>query len=320
MHQPVMLEAVVQLLEVKENGCYVDGTLGSGGHAEAVLSRLGTHGRLIGIDRDAEALSRCGKRLSAYGKQFVPLHGNYRDMVSLLRGGGIEQVDGVVMDFGVSSDQLDTPSRGFSFRAAGPLDMRMDQSSPLTAEEIVNTWSEVALADVFFRYGEEPQARRAARAIVARRDSETFADTLDLAEVLEKTLGRRHGTASARRHPATRCFQALRIAVNDELSGVDEGLEAALEVLAVGGRMAVISFHSLEDRKVKHFFRAHAGREVALAAGGSRWEGTLPKVRILTRKGLEASVEECAENPRSRSARLRGIEKLDDDGIDGGAI
>lgn len=310
MHQPVMLEAVVKLLQVRENGCYVDGTLGSGGHAEAVLSRLGDGGRLIGIDRDAEALGRCRQRLSRYGERFVPLHGNYRDMSSLLEQAGVEQVDGVVLDFGVSSEQLDTPDRGFSFRESGPIDMRMDQSASLTAAEIVNTWSESALVDMFFRYGEESGARRAARAIVARRDERPFSDTLDLAQVLEKALGRRHGTPSARRHPATRCFQALRIAVNDELAGIDAGLASALQVLRVGGRMAVISFHSLEDRKVKHFFRAHAGREVALAAGGSRWEGALPKVRVLTRKALEASAEECAENPRSRSARLRGAERI----------
>ncbi len=310
MHQPVMLEAVVQLLRVKENGYYVDGTLGSGGHAEAVLSRLGDAGRLIGIDRDADALARCRKRLGGYGDRFLALHGDYRDMDALVRGAGFEAVDGVVLDFGVSSEQLDTPARGFSFRESGPLDMRMDQRSPVTAADIVNTWDEADLADLFFRYGEERGARRAARAIVARRATQVFRETLDLAEVLEQALGRRHGTASARRHPATRCFQALRIAVNDELNGIDAGLAAALNLLRAGGRMAVISFHSLEDRKVKHFFRAHAGREVALMQGGSRWEGALPKVDLLTRKALEASVEERGTNPRSRSARLRGIERV----------
>ncbi len=311
MHQPVMLEAVVKLLQVKENGCYVDGTLGSGGHAEAVLSRLGSGGRLIGIDRDADALARCRQRLGHFGDRFVPVHGDYRDMKDLVQQVGADQVDGVVLDFGVSSEQLDTPARGFSFRDSGPLDMRMDQRDALTAADIVNTWDEDALTDLFFRYGEERGARRAARAIVARRDVESFSDTLDLAQVLEQALGRRHGTPAARRHPATRCFQALRIAVNDELAGVDAGLASALDVLRTGGRLTVISFHSLEDRKVKHFFRAHAGREVALAQGGSRWEGELPKVRILTRKALEASAEECTVNPRSRSARLRGAEKID---------
>ena len=310
MHQPVMLEAVVELLGVRENGCYVDGTLGSGGHAEAVLSRLGPSGKLIGIDRDADALSRCRARLGCFGERFVPLHGNYRDMIPMVRQAGFDHVDGVMLDLGVSSEQLDTPGRGFSFRASGPLDMRMDQRSALTAAEIVNTRPEAELADVFFRYGEERGARRAARAIVLRRDAEPFRDTLDLAHVLERALGRRHGTASARRHPATRCFQALRIAVNDELAGIDAGLQSALALLRAGGRMAVISFHSLEDRKVKYFMRAHAGREVALAEGGSRWEGALPKVRILTRRAVEASSAECTGNARSRSARLRAAERI----------
>ncbi|MFU8779544.1 MAG: 16S rRNA (cytosine(1402)-N(4))-methyltransferase RsmH [Kiritimatiellia bacterium] len=310
MHQPVMLEAVVELLQVREMGCYVDGTLGSGGHAAAVLSRLGPSGRLLGIDRDADALVRCGKRLAPFGDRFVALRGNYRDMEKLVKQVGVSEVDGVVLDFGVSSEQLDTPERGFSFRASGPLDMRMDQSARLTAAEIVNSWPESSLADIFFRYGEERGARRAARAIVLRREERSFSETLDLAAVLEKAIGRRHGTAAGRRHPATRCFQAIRMVVNDELAGIDEGLCAALNLLRVGGRMAVITFHSLEDRKVKVFFRSHAGREVSLIEGGSRWEGVLPKVRLVTKKALEATAAECLENPRSRSARLRVAERI----------
>jgi len=310
MHQPVMLEAVLELLQIQESGCYVDGTLGSGGHAEAVLSRLGSAGRLVGIDRDHDALDRCRARLASYGERFIPLHGNYREMGHLLRQAGFASVDGVVLDFGVSSEQLDTPARGFSFREAGPLDMRMDQGATLTAAEIVNIWSELSLADIFFRYGEESGARRAARAIVRRRAERPFADTGDLAAVLEQALGRKHGGAAGRRHPATRCFQALRMAVNDELAGIAEVLPAALGVLRPGGRMAVISFHSLEDRMVKRFFRSHAGRMVARPEGGSRWEGTLPKVREVTRKAIQASSEECTANPRSRSARLRGVERL----------
>ncbi len=310
MHQPVMLEAVVELLQVQKSGCYVDGTLGSGGHAEAVLSRLGPDGRLLGIDRDADALARCRQRLAPFGERFVALHGNYRDIARLVQQAGFSCVDGVLLDFGVSSEQLDTPERGFSFRAAGPLDMRMDQREALTAAEIVNTWSESCLADIFFRYGEEPGARRAARAILNRRASGPIEDTQDLASVLEGALGRRHGTAGGRRHPATRCFQALRMVVNDELSGIDEGLSGALDVLRPGGRMAVISFHSLEDRKVKQFLRLHGGRDVALPEGGSRWEGALPRVRLLPRKAVQATAAECAGNPRSRSARLRGAERI----------
>jgi len=310
MHQPVMLEEVVELLQVRESGIYVDGTLGAGGHAEAVLSRLGPGGRLLGIDRDAAALARCRERLGEYGARFEALHGNYRHMQALVRQAGYAAVDGVVLDFGVSSEQLDTPGRGFSFRASGPLDMRMDVGSGITAAEIVNSWSESCLADVFWRYGEEPGARRAARAIVERRSVAAFRDTLDLAGVLEAVLGRRHGTASGRRHPATRCFQALRMVVNDELEGIAEGLDGALALLRAGGRLAVISFHSLEDRRVKQFLRLHAGREVALPQGGVCWEGQLPRVRLLRRKAWQATASERAANPRSRSARLRGAERL----------
>lgn len=313
MHQPVMLEAVVELLQVREDGCYVDGTLGSGGHAEAILSRLGPSGLLVGIDRDADALGRCRLRLEGFGERFVALHGNYRDMGELLRGAGIGQVDGVLMDFGVSSEQLDTAERGFSFQQAGPLDMRMDRQQLLTAAEIVNSWPEAGLARIFWELGEEAGARRAARAIVTRRQERVFTETLDLAAVLASVLVRKHGTASGRRHPATRCFQALRMVVNEELEGIDAGLQGALPLLRMGGRMAVISFHSLEDRRVKRFFRSHAGRDVAQAAGGSCWEGALPRVRQVTRKAIQASAEECAVNARSRSARLRVVERMRDD-------
>lgn len=311
MHQPVMLEEVVNLLQVREDGIYVDGTLGSGGHSEAILQRLGPHGRLIGIDRDADALARCRERLAGYGDKFVAMHGNYRDMQALVAESGVEEqkVDGVLMDFGVSSEQLDTAERGFSFRQSGPLDMRMDQRADLTAADIVNEWSESDLIDIFFRYGEESRARRAARAIVERRETARFADTKDLADVLETAIGRRHGTASARRHPATKCFQAIRMVVNDELDGIDAGLESGLKLLREGGRMAVMSFHSLEDRKVKQFLRLHAGRDVSLPEGGSRWEGALPRVKLIRRKAIVASKAECAANPRSRSAKLRGGER-----------
>ena len=314
MHQPIMPELVVSLLLVRGDGQYVDGTLGSGGHSEAILQKLGPEGRLWGIDRDGDALERSLKRLAPFGGCFRAIRGDYRNMRSLLEAEGVRSVDGILLDFGVSSEQLDLPERGVSFRQDGPLDMRMDQRQALTAEVIVNTWSEEVLADLFVRFGEEPAARRAARAIVERRAESPFLRTGDLSAFLERVIGRRHGTASAKRHPATRCFQALRMAVNDEVAGVEAGLQSALGLLRVGGRMAVISFHSLEDRCVKQFFRQHEGRELALAGGGSIWEGGLPAMRRITRKAEKASERECQENPRSRSARLRVAERIEDPG------
>ncbi len=312
MHQPIMPELVVALLAVRAGGQYVDGTLGSGGHAEAILERLGPEGRLWGIDRDGDALERSVKRLAPFGGRFRAIRGDYRDMQRLLEAEGVTAVDGILLDFGVSSEQLDLPERGFSFRHDGPLDMRMDQRQALTAEIVVNTWSEEALADLFTRFGEEPAARRAARAIVARRVESPFRRTGDLSQFLEGVIGRRHGTAAGKRHPATKCFQALRMTVNDEWAGVEEGVRSALSLLRVGGRMAVISFHSLEDRCVKQFFRQHEGCELALAGGGSIWDGELPAMRRITRKAEKASEKECQENPRSRSARLRVAERVED--------
>ena len=307
MHQSVLLKETVELLGVREDGVYVDGTLGSGGHAEAVLERLGSGGVLYGIDRDADALARSGQRLARFGKRFRALHGNYADMEWLLGEAGVEAVDGVVMDFGVSSEQLDTAARGFSFMQDGPLDMRMDQGQALTAAVVVNTYPEEALRELLWRLGEEREARRIVRRIVARREQEPLATTGALAALIEEAKGGRRGR---RQHPATQSFQALRMEVNGELDGIERGLQGGLRLLKAGGRMAVISFHSLEDRCVKQFFREHEGRREAQAAGGERWVGELPAMRRITRKAVQPSPDECAANPRSRSSRLRVAERL----------
>jgi 16S rRNA (cytosine1402-N4)-methyltransferase len=309
MHQSVLLEETVDLLNVVKDGVYVDGTLGSGGHAEAVLDRLGPQGKLYGIDRDRDALDRSSRRLARFGSRFEALHGNYAEMQSLLKAFGVNEVDGVVLDFGVSSEQLDTAKRGFSFMQDGPLDMRMDQGQPLSAAEVVNTYTETELAEIFWRLGEERDARRIAKRIVAQREREPFAGTLQLADVVSVAKGGRRGR---RQHPATKVFQALRMTVNRELEGIDAGLSGGLGLLKPGGRMAVISFHSLEDRCVKHFFRAHEGQWRALAQGGERWEGEQPPVRRVIRKALKPSDAECGENPRARSATLRVAERLTD--------
>ncbi len=306
MHQPVLRRETVELLGVRENGVYVDGTLGSGGHAEAVLERLGAGGVLYGIDRDGEALERCGRRLGRFGGMFRPLRGNFAEMGRLLEAAGVNEVDGVVLDFGVSSEQLDTPGRGFSFMNDGPLDMRMDQRQGLTAAEVVNTYPEAALQALLSGFGEERDARRIARAVVARREARRFEGTGDLAALIWAVKGGRRG----RQHPATRSFQALRMEVNGELDAVAQGLREALRMLKGGGRMAAISFHSLEDRLVKQFFTEHEGRWISQEAGGERWEGLLPAVRRVTRKPVQPAEAECAENPRARSSKLRVAERV----------
>jgi len=306
MHQPVLLRETIELLGIRADGVYVDGTLGSGGHAEAVLERLGAKGVLYGIDRDGEALERCGRRLGRFGERFRPVRGNYAEMGRLLEAHGVASVDGVLMDFGVSSEQLDTPGRGFSFMSDGPLDMRMDQRQDLTAAVVVNTYPEASLHGVLREFGEEHDARRIARAVVARRTERAFEGTADLAALIWEVKGGRRG----RQHPATKSFQALRMEVNAELDGLAQGLREALRILSVGGRMAVISFHSLEDRLVKRFFAEHEGRWASQVAGGERWEGTLPAVRRVTRKPVCPAETECADNPRARSSKLRVAERV----------
>lgn len=306
MHQPVMRNEVVELLKIRPDGVYIDGTLGAGGHAEAVLERLGADGRLVGMDRDREALVRAAARLEKYGNRFVAVQGNFADMTAMAEKAGVHRADGIVLDLGMSSDQLDDARRGFSFLRDGPLDMRMDAAGPVTAADLVNSASEEELAECLRRLGEEPAARRIARRIVAARERRPIRSTVELAALVAEACGGRRG----RIHPATRTFQALRMAVNRELESLERGLAAAFGLIAPGGRIAVLSFHSLEDRTVKQAFARHVGRRESLPAGGDRWVGELPLARWVTRTSLTPEPDEMARNPRARSARLRVVERV----------
>lgn len=305
MHQPVLLHETLDFLVTDREGIYVDGTLGRGGHAEALMERIGPRGRLVAIDRDEEALEQTAHRLARFGERVTFLHGNFSEMKTLCEQVGVEGISGILLDLGVSSPQIDTPERGFSFGRDGPLDMRMDRSRGATAADWINERSEEELADVIFRLGEERNARRIARVVARARRERPLRNTLELAELVAKACGGRRG----RIHPATRTFQALRMAVNEEMESLESGLEAGLELLRPGGRMAVISFHSLEDRAVKRCFQRHRVRRVALQQGGEQIMGDDPAVRILTAKPVVAGKEEVQNNPRARSARLRVAER-----------
>ncbi len=302
-------------LRPRPGGKYIDGTLGAGGHAAGLLELSSPDGRLLGLDRDPAALEVARANLARFGDRVTVVQSSYTRMADVARG--FAPVDGILLDLGLSSLQLDDPARGFAFQTDGPLDMRFDPDAELTAAEIVNEWPLDELADIFFKYGEERHSRRIARAIGAARPLQT---TWQLAEVVAKAVGGRKG---ARIHPATRTFQALRIAVNGELEAVETVLPAALSLLKPGGRLAVIAFHSLEDRLVKNFFRwqargpsAGSGRgdpslhAPPLPAGREALRQFEPSLREVTRKPIEAAEEEIARNPRARSAKLRIAEKL----------
>lgn len=301
MHRAVLLDEVLLWLAPKPGGVFVDGTLGGGGHTRAIALAVGPAGRVVAMDQDAGALERARETLAGCLEPCVLVRGNFARLAESVAACGLTRVDGVLLDIGISSDQLDDPERGFSFMRDGPLDMRMDRTRAATAADLLNTLPEVELADLLRRYGEEPRARAIARRIVERRSREPFVRTGQLADLVERVYGGRRG----RIHPATLTFQALRIAVNGELEALEQGLEAGLGILAPGGRMAVISFHSLEDRLVKQFFLEHQGHMESLPEGGEKWVGTLPKMEILTRKPVMATDEECRDNPRARSAKLR---------------
>lgn len=304
-HKPVLFEETIDSLAIRPEGLYIDGTMGGGGHSEAILQRL-TTGRLLSIDQDPDAIQAAGQRLSRY-PQSIRVQGNFSSMKEIAHAQGWEQVDGVLLDIGVSSYQLDTPERGFSYHHDAPLDMRMSQQG-VSARDLVNDLSEQELADVIFRYGEDRNARRIARGIVEAREQQPLETTGQLAEVIKASV-----PAKVRRsegHPARKTFQALRIAVNGELDRLQEGLEAAFSLLKPQGRLAVITFHSLEDRIVK--------RQMAQWCQGCTCPkdfpvcvcGRTPQGQLVYKKGLAPSQQEVAENPRARSARLRVIEKL----------
>ena len=301
IHRPVMRTEAVRFLAPDRGGIYVDGTVGLGGHAAAILT-AGPEARLIGIDRDPQALRYAAARLAQFGDRVRLVHGNYRDLTEILSGLGIEAIDGFLLDLGLSSLQLDAPERGFSFRADGPLDMRMDPTQKTSAADLVNAASVEELARILRDYGEERFAGRIARAIVAARPIET---TGALAEVVRRAIPRRFH--ERRIDPATRTFQALRIAVNDELRNLQDGLAAGFAALRPGGVIVVISFHSLEDRIVKRFFRKLATPRYESLAPGPPLP---PQAEVLTKKPLRPSEEEIGENPRARSAKLRACRKL----------
>lgn len=303
-HVPVLREAVLAYLQPRPGGTYIDATVGGGGHAEAILEASAPDGRLLGIDADPDALRRARQRLRRFGDRVVLVRGNFDRLAAIARRHGFVPADGILMDLGVSLDQLNDPRRGFSFQVEGPLDMRMDPSLPRTAADLVNTLTEEELARLIRTYGEEPNARRIARAIVRARPLRT---TRELAACVEAVVPRRPGQ---RLHPATRTFLALRIAVNDELGALERALPQALEILRPGGRLVVISFHSLEDRIVKQFFQREAKDCICPPRAPICVCGHKARVRILTRKPVTPSPEEVAMNPRSRSAKLRAVEKL----------
>ena len=308
-HIPVLLDEVLDLLRVEPAGVYVDCTLGLGGHAGEILSRLGSKGRLIGLDRDEKILAEARRRLGHGGSRVECFHENFKNLPTLLDELGVKILDGCLLDLGVGSHQLNAPERGFSFMHSGPLDMRMDVRQETTAADLLNRLPEETLADIFRRYGEEKSARRLAKAIAARRLHSPFATTADLVAVVEEVKG---GRRQGRIHPATQTFQALRIEVNQELEGLEEFLEAMVDRLAPGGRLVVLAFHSLEDRIVKTVFRRAAGHCVCFGPPDVCSCPRSARVKLLTGKPVRPSDEEIQRNPRSRSARLRAVEKLEE--------
>jgi 16S rRNA (cytosine1402-N4)-methyltransferase len=302
-HVPVLLEEVTHFLAPCAGKTIIDATLGGAGHCEALLAR---GARVIGLDRDPEALAHAATRLGRYGEAFESRRANFSELLAVGEGMVPGGVDGILLDLGVSSHQLDSACRGFSLRSGGPLDMRMDPSEELTAADLVNGWEEGELARIFRDLGEERKARVVARAIVRRRADKPFADTLDLANCVAGVVGH-----SGRLHPATRVFQALRMTVNREMEALEAALEAAPALLKPGGRLAVITFHSLEDRLVKRFFQARSAPEL----DRPEWPAPRPNpdntLRILTRRPVVAAQAEVKGNPRARSAKLRVAEKLD---------
>ncbi len=304
-HVPVLLKEVLHFLQPRSGGRYIDATVGGGGHAEAILEASAPDGRLLGLDADPDALRRSQRRLQRFERRVVLVHANFDSLQSIAEREGFVPADGVLMDLGVSADQLEDADRGFSFLRPGPLDMRMDPSLPHTAADLVNILDEEDLARLIRAYGEEPRAHRIARAIVRARPIYT---TTELADLIARVVPRRPGQ---RLHPATRVFQALRIAVNDELGALERALPQAVAVLRPGGRLAVITFHSLEDRIVKHFFRREARDCICPPRQPVCTCGHKAQVRILTSKPVVPGQEEIRANPRSRSAKLRVVEKLE---------
>ena len=306
-HRSVLLDECIEQLAIRPDGIYLDGTLGGAGHSREIAKRL-TTGRLIGVDRDETALAAAGERLAEFGGRVTLVHSNFKEIDAILDGLGISGVDGMLFDLGVSSPQLDDAQRGFSYLHDAPLDMRMDKKDRLTAREVVNEYPQDELRRILYEYGEERYAPSIAAAIVRRREEKPIETTLELVDVIRSAMPAK--ALREKQHPAKRSFQAIRIAVNGELAAVEEMMARAIDRLNPGGRLCVITFHSLEDRIVKS--------AIAQAARGCTCPpefpvcvcGKKPLVKNLTRKPIEAGMQELEENPRARSAKLRVAEQL----------
>lgn len=307
-HEPVMLVECIDALNIRPDGIYIDGTLGGGGHSYEIARRL-TSGKLIAIDRDETAIVYAGEKLSEFANRVKIVRGNFRDLALILNELGIDKADGMLFDLGVSSPQLDDSERGFSYMSdAARLDMRMDPESPLSAYEVVNEWAEDMLVKILFEYGEERYARRIASAIRAARETKPIETTVELVDIIKKAMPA--AALREKQHPAKRTFQAIRIAVNDELGAIEQMLEAAPGLLRSGGRLAIITFHSLEDRLVKTAFQSGAKGCTCPPEFPVCVCGNTPKLKIISRKPIIAAEAEIRNNPRSRSAKLRVAEKI----------
>ena len=306
-HVSVLLDECIQALNIKPDGIYVDGTLGGAGHSSQIAARL-TTGRLIGIDRDQTALRAASERLAPYADRVTLVHSNFSQLDEVLENLGIEGVDGILLDLGVSSPQLDEAQRGFSYMADAPLDMRMNAEDSLTAHEVVNSWPREELRRILYEYGEERYAPQIASAIERRRNEKPIETTLELVDVIRSAMP--PAALREKQHPAKRSFQAIRIAVNDELGAVGRVLEVAVPKLNPGGRLAIITFHSLEDRLVKNGMTANAKGCTCPPNFPVCICGNRPKVKLISKKPIVSGPEELERNPRARSAKLRVCEKI----------
>lgn len=287
-HTPVLINEAIDLLDIRKEDIVMDCTVGEGGHSEKILSLVNKFGHLYGIDRDKEALDTAKKRLSSIGTNFTLIHGNFADILNITKEHNIARVNKIIVDLGISSLQIEIEERGFSFKREGPLDMRMNREERTTALEIINSFPEYEIADIIYKYGEERFSRKIAKKIVNYRKSKTIKTTTELAEIIKKAYPHKWQKI----HPATRTFQALRIEVNKELENLEKFLESFPQILTKNGRIAIISYHSLEDRLIKTYFKQNKD------------------LYILTKKVIKPTPEEISQNPRSRSAKLRGSEKL----------
>ncbi len=307
-HRSVLLDECIQALAIRKDGIYLDGTAGGAGHSSAIAAELGENGRLIAIDQDETAVAVATERLAVFGARAQVVRSNFCELESVCRALGIERFDGLLLDLGVSSYQLDTAERGFSYQASAPLDMRMDIRNPLTAKKIVNEYSEDQLRKILFEYGEERFSSRIASNIVRERERAPIETTGELVEIIKRSIP--SAARDGGHHPAKRSFQALRIEVNAELDVIAPAIESAVRLLNPGGRVAIITFHSLEDRIVKQSFAKLAEGCTCPKSFPVCVCGKKPTVKVITRKPILPSAEELAVNPRARSAKLRVIEKL----------